>query len=675
MRSRLLARAAPLAVLALVFVIVPERSMPRSFDYLDIEAGSGASSGGHAAIRFGDDTYHFLNADPGIVRAVRVRSDAFDYVYRAYDNRGIDVTRVDVSDATYAALRAAFVRRLLVEDAQLDALDSARHDGMLLDWLAANASRATSPGLSADPGIRLRGTGYFYGGSNYDTPTAGVATSKWAAVLVHTGAVTIRAVREEIERELGAGWIDRQVARLDREIHSLRYTCAKAPTFERNRVPDAGAEFADRYRDLLLARLALYVIATARPPVPEGFRTSPRQSFILDTREIQAMRTRSTQLRARLQKLVTSSRRDRGFPILVALARLVAMDTSVELGRLVVPDTFEDDHDTITPELLLTNENAATVVLAEKQDEFARAKRAAENDASDNEVTWTRLELAANLYLEFERGFMSGALIRVEPSPVPSRAAALDPAWPHPDAAPAALAAWRDCARAVTDDIQAELEQLYGYDLVSRNCVTEIFATIDSAFAQTPPSAAPEIAERAALGGRVDGERGLNFIPFFSAAAVNHTYRVAERSRLPSYRHYWLDRMLRDNDSITTRLRESNTLTSRLYQHGESDIFLFFTDDAPALRPIFGATNVIFGTGAAAAGLLTSPFDHGRLALGGLRGVLFSIPELAFVNIRKGSNVIVPRNWMNTPGFDATYTTAQRDDRYSQTKTSDSITP
>jgi hypothetical protein len=270
---------------------------------------------------------------------------------------------------------------------------------------------------------------------------------------------------------------------------------------------------------------------------------------------------------------------------------------------------------------------------------------------------------------------MSGALIRVEPSPVPSRVAALDPAWPHPGAAPAALAAWRDCARAVTDDIQAELEQLYGYDLVSRNCVTEIFATIDSAFAQTPPSAAPEIAERAALGGRVDGERGLNFIPFFSAAAVNHTYRVAERSRLPSYRHYWLDRMLRDNDSITTRLRESNTLTSRLYQHGESDIFLFFTDDAPALRPIFGATNVLFGTGAAAAGLLTSPFDHGRLALGGLRGVLFSIPELAFFNIRKGSNVIVPRNWMNTPGFDATYATAQRDDRYSQTKTSDSITP
>jgi len=649
-------------VLTLAFVSVSNRAMARPFDYLDIEAGSGASSGGHAAIRFGDDTYHFLNADPGIVRAVRVRSDKFDYDYRAYDNRGIDVTRVDVSDATYETLRMAFVRRVLVEDAQIDALDSARRDGKLLDWLAAHDSRATSSSLPTDPGVMLKGAGYFYGGSSHDASTTDTATNEWNIILQRTGAATMRDLREDIERNLGTDWLDRQTAELDRKLHGLRYTRAATPKFELNRVPDAGVEFADRYRDLLLARLALDVIATARPPVPGAFRTSTLPAFLLDAHEIQVMRTRAAHLRAGLQKLVTSSRRDRGFPLLVAMARLVAMDTSIALGRLVVPDTFEDIHDAITPGQLLANENAAAAVLAEKQNELARAKRAIVSATPDKEVRWTELELAANLYLEFERGFVSGALIRVEPSPVPTRAAALDPAWPHPDATPAVLAAWRDQARAVTDDIQEELARLYGYDLVSRNCVTEIFATIDDAFAQTTPPAEPEAAERAALGGRVDGERDFNFVPFISAAAVNQTYRVSERLQLPSYRHYWLDRMLRDNDSITTRLRESNTLTSRLYQRGEPDVFLFYTDDKPVLRPILGATNLLFGTGAAAAGLMTLPFDHGRLALGGLRGVLFSIPELAFVNIRKGSNAIVPRNWMTTPAFDATYTTAQRGD-------------
>jgi len=641
---------------ALVFLLLPTRATARSFDYLHIEAGSGASSGGHAAIRFGDDTYHFLNADPGIVRAVRDRSDEFDFVYRAYDNRGIDVTRVDVSDATYEALRGAFLRRLLVEDAQLDVLDSVHRDRMLLEWLAALVSGDPASASSEQPSITLKGAGYFYGTSGRGASTAGGATSTWPAALKRRGVDTIRRAREEIERDLGAGWIDRHAAEIDREIRGLRYTCTAPPIFERDRVPDAGAEFADRYADLLLVRLALNVLATARPPVPQGFRTSPRPSFQLDAREIQAIRSRAAHVRAGLASLLTSSRRDRGFPLLVAMARLVAMDASVALGRLVVPDTFEDDRNAIDPEQLLSNERAASVVLAEKQTELTQETRAAVTAAAGNEIAWTALELAANLYLELERGLEAGASIRVEPPPVPSRSVSLNPAWPHPTAEPATLATWSDCAREVAGRVQAEVERLYGYDILSQNCVTEIFATIDSAFAGTP---GPSAAERAALGGRVDGERGLNFIPFVSAAAVNETYRVTERIRLPSYRHYWLDRILRDDDSMATRLRESNTVTSRLHQRGTSDVFLFFTDDVPMLRPVLGVTNILVGTGAAAAGLMTLPFDRGELAVGGLRGVLFSLPELAFVNIRKGSNAVVPRDWTEKPTFDAAYAPAR----------------
>ena len=658
LRWRSWTRAAPLAVLALAFVVAPTRALGRSFDYLHVEADSGASSGGHAAIRFGDDTYHFVNAAPSIVRAVRERSDEFDYVYRAYDNRSIDVTRVEVSDHTYEALRTAFVRRVLVEDAQLDALDSARSDEALVEALATWSPLNPSSEWM-DSGIALRGAGYFYGGRSQTASTTDGAASSWTAALERIGVATIARLRGDVERELGRGWIERQAAQLDREIRSLRYTCAPPGNWEPNRVPATGADFAGRYKDLLLARLALDVLAMARAPVPEGFRTSPHRSFMLEPQEIQAVRARAARTRLAINKLLLSSRSDRGFPLLIAMARLVAMDTSVALGRLVVLDIFENEQDTITPEELGSNEIAAVVVLEEKRNDVEEDKRSALRAAASDEIAWTQLELSANFYLELERGISTGALIRVDPAPVPSRSAAVDPAWPHPTADAATLTHWRSCARDVAEAMRTEIERLYGYDLVSRNCVTEIFATIDSAFEHPTSADSPAAEERAALGGYVDGERGLNFIPYVSAAAVNDTYRVTERLQLPSYRHYWLERMLGEHDSIGVRLRESNTLTSRLYQRGTSDVFLFFTDDEPALRPILGLTNVLVGTGATAAGVLALPFDRGELALGGLRGVLFSLPELAFVNIRKGSNAIVPRDWMRTPAFDAGYANAQ----------------
>jgi hypothetical protein len=47
------------------------------FDYLYIEANEGDSSGGHAALRFGGETFHFQHETPGILRLRRIDSDAF----------------------------------------------------------------------------------------------------------------------------------------------------------------------------------------------------------------------------------------------------------------------------------------------------------------------------------------------------------------------------------------------------------------------------------------------------------------------------------------------------------------------------------------------------------------------------------------------------------------------
>jgi hypothetical protein len=171
--------------------------------------------------------------------------------------------------------------------------------------------------------------------------------------------------------------------------------------------------------------------------------------------------------------------------------------------------------------------------------------------------------------------------------------------------------------------------------------VTELFQTIESAVARvTAPGAPiePELARR--LGGRVDGS--LAFIPFVSSAAVEADLAVTETNELPSYRHDRLAQLVAARGRWRTWLREGNTLTSTIYRRNPDDsFFVFFTDDTIALRPVLGAANLLAAVGGSIAGAVTLPLDHGERLRAGLRGALFSLPELAFVNIRKGSFVHV----------------------------------
>jgi hypothetical protein len=94
---------------------------------------------------------------------------------------------------------------------------------------------------------------------------------------------------------------------------------------------------------------------------------------------------------------------------------------------------------------------------------------------------------------------------------------------------------------------------------------------------------------------------------------------------------------------VVDALREASPLTSRLAVNARRDsIFLFYADGLPLLRPPLGALNLATGLGAALAGVALAPFDGGDTAVAGLRGVLFSVPELGFIAIRKGSFEWVP---------------------------------
>jgi hypothetical protein len=182
-----------------------------------------------------------------------------------------------------------------------------------------------------------------------------------------------------------------------------------------------------------------------------------------------------------------------------------------------------------------------------------------------------------------------------------------------------------------------EMHRLHRYGLVSRNCVTAIFETVNASF-----DGSVELS-RERLGGHVGGSYSLAFIPFVSANQVNQRYRVTRQETILSYRQQRLREMRQRENSVWVTLRESNPFTAESYQrHSDDSFFIFFSDEAPLLRPIFGAINLVAALGQTVVGIVSAPFDRGEVLIRGLRGALVSLPELAFMNIRKGSNEWIP---------------------------------
>ncbi len=71
--------------------------------------------------------------------------------------------------------------------------------------------------------------------------------------------------------------------------------------------------------------------------------------------------------------------------------------------------------------------------------------------------------------------------------------------------------------------------------------------------------------------------------------------------------------------------------------HSDDAFFVFFTDGDLVFRPVGGLFNTAAGIGQSIWGFLSWPFDAGRNLQSGAKGILMSLPELLFFNMRKGS--------------------------------------
>lgn len=568
-----------------------ERPPPAVVEYWTIAANEGESAGGHAAIRIDDVVHHLEHRGDGLLQDRRDERLAFEAVYRGRENREIRVLRLALSKERAKALDAALRERALTRRLRLDALEAIDEE---LRWLESTIDRGA-------PSVVVPGLGLFAEGPSRCGPDANAG-----------GAMPLRAVLERARRE----------ARRDRDA-ALERATAVEPT------DDTGA-----FRRLLEAtqlEAALTTIASCRPVRAEAL-AQPSHLEPLSSAETASLRAIEARLEGALARLVASGRPDRGLALALAWSRLQAIRHGLATGRWTFVDAFAESGG---PAFRL--ENMPSGVLEERRRtldrrfELARRDVARAADAPDFERWLDRTERLAHDAAHAAAGTRHGA-------PGPRGALEASRAIERPSARVAlpwparatldTLSARRSRRLADRARLRAALEVDLAYDLVERNCVTELLDAL------------------AEVGLEVPHSTGLaTFAPTFAHAALAESPVSHREAPRPGARHAQVGAALAAKSDASTRLalraRESNTLTSRFYRpHADDSAFLFFADGPVVSRPFAGIANLAWGSGASLVGLLTAPFDRGVALRRGLHGVALSLPELVFVPIRKGSYAV-----------------------------------
>src|SRR5262245_52207695 len=174
-----------------------------AIDFLYVEANEGGSSGGHAALRLGDATFHFQRDPSGLLRLARDRSADFERRYRVLQNRTIHASRIPVSHETFALVLDTFSRRQQAQAEQLACLDALQADERLLDAMVARRR-----GLAGE--TRIAGSGFFLDAASATVdPVAGPAEP------------ALVALRAEVERIHGPAFLAGREAALLEQLRAL----------------------------------------------------------------------------------------------------------------------------------------------------------------------------------------------------------------------------------------------------------------------------------------------------------------------------------------------------------------------------------------------------------------------------------------------------------------------
>jgi hypothetical protein len=589
----------PLAALALSLAFpaplaaAPGDAGPAPVEIVSVAANTGNAAGGHVALRLGDQVYHFEVHGDGLLHLTRERWSFFRTRYADLENRSLRAVRLAIASEAGARIGAHLAALHATQRWELERLEALGLQALWLEGLGGEAAE-----------LPLRAVGLF-SASGRDDPDA---LNLLRAIEVRHGTRFVAEEREEVETALGAGSLE---------------------------PGDLDGPAAERLRDRLLLREALRVLAEARPLAPEAVVDpdaatpgDPGRPLLAHERE--RLARSAADLEASVLRLVRSQRPDRGRPLLLAAARYQAARRSLAAGRLLLLDAFGDAAPALTPTESRRQRPLLEALAGDARESWLGVRERIFAQGDLDEYAEHELEEAGSLYAELRGAAAGERLLRVwdGETKLPDRRgwAALPRVAVEPEARMQALLA----ARTQQARYRAQLEQRYGYRLLQRNCATELARATESSFDD------PDEARRA-LGGELRAGPSPTFVPALMRRAAGRRLAAASERQIPSYRERRVAALEREGSALLVALRESNTWTARAYRPSfGDDPFLWFSDGPLPLRPVQGALNVGYGLLFAGIGAAALPFDGGRSALAGLRGALYSLPELVGWNLRKG---------------------------------------
>ena len=628
------------ALIALFLCSAP--AFAASFEYLYVEANEGNSSGGHSAIQFGDETYHYQHHDSGLIRLLRQDKPEFHFQYRFLQNRRIHLSHIGVSDDTFNRLRDYFMLQFLAQDHQFNQLNDLNKDRLLLRRLLYKLS-ADDAFLDADFSavLRLNGAGLFYAGQDLDGKKNDGRIGNLKGIRSQSSQ-TIEMLRKKIEQAYGQDYLLHRQEQITTGIKSLtpsHWPVAPA-ILSKDNFPPAINSFADSYADYVTGLVAIKVLMEQQPLRSDAFLVT-HEALNREEREV-LERLREQQILS-LLKSVNSGRPDWGYAVLVNMARFVAVDLSLQLGHWVFIDDFAMDSEWVSADQFAQYTEEMKTQIKDSLTNFIKTRKALLDQGGLTEANYSKLEMSANRYFELLKGKQHKSIRYIGEKALPTKSISL-PDWFTPELTRQQLKTALNELDNYESKFLQELEEHYRYDLITRNCVTELFRTINQALLpqdkmDVNESKQVELIRKEStkrLGGNISAS--YNFIPFVSFQSVQEHYKVTTSAILSSYRGQQLEKLYVRNNGLMVSLRESNTFTSTLYAYNPDDaFFVFFTEDSLLLRPVFGLLNTAAGMGQSIFGLLSWPFDAGKNLKSGATGVLMSLPELVFFNMRKGS--------------------------------------
>lgn len=575
------------------------------FEFLYIEANEGTASGGHVAARLGDEVFHYQHVSPGLLRLYRDDFQWFTRHYGTHENRNIHAHPIKLPATALQRLYDGLEHRRLVQDEQYATLQSVSRQIALLRLLRTRQQT----GLAY---LSVAGAGLF---NRMETTTQ---------------EPSLVALRQEVEDHSGTGMLQQKITALTQELEHPHTMLQPHDNTEFSRLNYRPITFsaAENYKDLLLLRCALEVLIHAHP-LQQNITLEPAPAeFILGSQQKQALERYRQKLHEELRGLALNPHPDKALALISGMAQLAVISRSIDSGKLLFLNTRENPPAIQKNGQHIEHGGILQALFTNAREQWLQAKARLDQTENLSELDYRLLEKAANAFMYFRLSMASPApadLVGFQT--VPEKNAEL--ALPRSDLPDAEIQAAITQLEQLQANLTAQLYALYGYNLILRNCVTELLLTLNEIL----PDNSPETNAFKQI-----GLQPFAFIPFASYALIESSYDATKSHLLPSHRNRLLELAETTENPAWIALRESNTLSATLYQaQTQTPAFLFFTEDAIWPRPLQGYLNTALGLVQMGSGVLSLPWDNGETLKLGASGLLVSLPELFFFNIRKGT--------------------------------------